>query len=84
MKVLDDWPYDGRGIRSKPWWPSRYGANDEIGAAAEVTHEKVLEALHLPVLGRVIGLGRVLEAGMPGDPDRRYHSTILAHNALEG
>ncbi len=78
-----DWPYDGRGIRSKPWWPSRYGSEDEVGAAAEVTNKKVLEALRLPTEGRVLGLGRVLEHGMPGDPDRTYHSTILAHNALE-
>jgi kynurenine formamidase len=77
------WLYDGRGTRSKPWWPSPYGPDDQLGAAAEVTPEKVLRALKLPATGRVIALGRVLEPGMPGDPNRSYHSTILAHNVLE-
>jgi kynurenine formamidase len=45
--------------------------------------EKVLGAVRLPKVGQVCDLGRVLEAGMPGDPDRSYHSTILAHNSLE-
>lgn len=80
---LSSWRYDGRGIRSKPWWPSPYGSDDELGAAAEITADKVLGALKLPATGRVLGLARILEPGMPGDPNRTYNSTILAHNVLE-
>lgn len=76
-------PYDGRGERSAAWWPSRYGAGDEIGAASEVVPRKTLGALGLPTEGRVVSLGRILESGMPGDPDRTYTMTILAHNTLE-
>ena len=36
--------YDGTGPRSPQWWPSRYGAGDEKGAANELTPERTLAA----------------------------------------
>jgi kynurenine formamidase len=47
------------------WYPSRWGAADQRGAANRVTPAKVLEAKDLITRGMVYQLGRVYEAGMP-------------------
>jgi hypothetical protein len=46
--------YDGRGRDSPQWWPSRYGAEDELGAGNELTPERAMAALKIPKEGRVI------------------------------
>ena len=76
-------PYDGRGGASPKWWPSRYGQNDQAGACNELTPERTLAALSLPLSGRTIELGQVLEAGIPTFPPRTYNLLILAHGMLE-
>jgi kynurenine formamidase len=48
-----------------PWWPSRWGADDEAGASNWITPEKVLTAIGLVKTGAVYRLGRTYEAGMP-------------------
>ncbi len=48
-----------------PWWPSRWGADDEAGASNWITPDKVLESVQLMGSGKVYELGRVYEAGMP-------------------
>jgi kynurenine formamidase len=70
--------YDGRGARSAPWWPSRYGAGDERGALNELTAEGVLGALRLPTEGRVIELAPLLEPDMPGPIGREWRQIVLA------
>lgn len=47
------------------WYPSRWGADDQRGAANRMTSAKVLEAKDLIRQGIVYQLGRVYEAGMP-------------------
>jgi kynurenine formamidase len=48
-----------------PWWPSRWGADDEAGASNMMTPENVLRVLPLIRTGRIFELGRVYEAAMP-------------------
>jgi kynurenine formamidase len=49
----------------QPWWPSKWGADDEAGSTNHVTPEKVLAAVRGIAEGRVYKLGRTYEAGMP-------------------
>jgi kynurenine formamidase len=51
--------------QSDTWYPSRWGAADQRGAANRITPAKVLEAKNLITRGAVYQLGRVYEAGMP-------------------
>ena len=74
--------YTGRGATTPRWWPSRYGADDDLGAGNELTSERVLAALQLPRSGEVIELGQVLEAGVPLPP-RGWNQLILSHETLE-
>lgn len=76
-------PYDGNGSRSPQWWPSRYGADDQAGAANELTAERTLAALRLPLTGNVIELAPLLDAGMPGPAGRDWRQLILADGGLE-
>ena len=63
--------YDGSGPSSPQWWPSRYGADDELGAGHELTPERTLAALRIPTQGRIIELAQLLEPGIPAYPPRR-------------
>jgi kynurenine formamidase len=47
------------------WYPSRWGADDQRGAANRLTPAKVLEARNLIARGDVYQLGRVYESAMP-------------------
>lgn len=47
------------------WYPSRWGAQDQRGAANRVTPAKVLEAKNLIVRGQTFQLGHIYESGMP-------------------
>ena len=47
------------------WYPSRWGAADQRGAANELTPAKVLEAKNLIKTGTVYQLGHVYESAMP-------------------
>src|SRR5215467_4560151 len=51
--------------QSEKWYPSRWGANDQRGAANRITPAKVLEAKNLITKGNVYQLGRAYESGMP-------------------
>src|SRR5688572_25455351 len=58
------------------WYPSRWGADDQRGAANRITPAKVLEATRLVTQGTVYQLGRVYEAGMPMFGSRHYSLRI--------
>lgn len=58
------------------WYPSRWGAEDQRGAANRITPAKVLEAMRLVTQGTVYQLGRVYEAGMPMFGSRHYSIRI--------
>jgi kynurenine formamidase len=62
--------------QSDGWYPSRWGADDERGAANRITPAKVLEAKDLITRGMVYQLGRVYEAGMPLFGTRHYSLRI--------
>jgi kynurenine formamidase len=54
------------------WYPSRWGAEDQRGAANRLTPAKVTQARDLIRQGRVYQLGRVYEAGMPLPATRHF------------
>ncbi len=58
--------------QSDQWYPSRWGADDQRGAANRVTPAKVLEAKALITKGAIYQLGRVYQAGMPLPATRHF------------
>lgn len=63
------------------WWPSRWGADDQRGAANLMTPQKVVEATQLIEHGKVYSLGHVYERDMPTFPHRTFRLTIPAFRA---
>lgn len=59
-----------------PWWPSRYGADDQIGTLNEITPEVVARAAGLVKRGQTVDLGRVLDEDTPKFPGRFWHQTL--------
>ena len=53
--------------------PSKWGANDERGAANHMKPETVMRATKLIRSGELIEMGHVLGPGMPSNPARIYH-----------
>jgi kynurenine formamidase len=68
-----------------PWWPSQFGAYDEIGMLNLVDEAKRLQALGLVREGRVYDLGHVLDEKVPVFPGRYFRQTLVttAHHANE-
>jgi len=62
--------------QSDRWYPSRWGAADERGAANRITPAKVLEAKDLIKQGTIYQLGHVYENGMPMFGSRHYSLRI--------
>lgn len=50
---------------TEKWWPSEWGADDQIGALNRLTPEKVLAAAGLIKQGKIYDMGRVFEEDMP-------------------
>jgi Putative cyclase len=76
--------YNGNAYTTEQWWPSRYGADDLLGAGNELTSERTLEALRMVTEGRIVELARVLEMGAPTfGQSRLFHQVTLAHGTLE-
>jgi kynurenine formamidase len=59
-----------------PWWPSRYGAGDQIGTLNEITPAVVAAASRLVKTGTVVDLGRVLDEDIPKFPGRYWHQSV--------
>jgi kynurenine formamidase len=66
------------------WWPSRWGADDQRGAANHMTPARALEAARLIQTGKVYSLGRVYERGMPNFANRTFSLTIPAFRKVNG
>jgi kynurenine formamidase len=66
-----------------PWWPSPFGADDEVGMLNHVDDAKRREALALVRAGRLYDLGRVLDESVPAFPGRYFRQTLVttAHHA---
>lgn len=62
----------------KPWWPSRYGQDDQVGTLNEITSEVVRAAASLVRTGTIVDLGRVLDEDTPKFPGRYWHQTVDA------
>jgi len=58
------------------WYPSRWGAADQRGAANRITPAKVLEAKALIKAGTLYQLGHVYESGMPMYGTRHFSLRI--------
>jgi kynurenine formamidase len=58
------------------WWPSAFGATDEVGASNLITPETVLDAIKLVKTGRIIEMGRMYENSMPKFGERAFSLRI--------
>jgi kynurenine formamidase len=70
--------------QSDRWYPSRWGAADQRGAANRVTPAKVLEAKNAIQKGQIYQLGHVYEAGMPMFGTRHYSIRIPQAFSMPG
>jgi kynurenine formamidase len=66
------------------WYPSRWGAADQRGAANRITPAKVLEAKNAIQKGQIYQLGHVYEAGMPMFGTRHFSIRIPQAFAMPG
>lgn len=70
------------GIASaQDWVPSRYGADDRIGAANNLSREGVLAAAELIVTGKVYSLGVETAEDSPAYGSRSFNIDIIASGA---
>jgi len=60
------------------WWPSRYGADDELGSLNEITPSKVVAAARVVRTGTVFDLGRTLHADVPRFEGRFWQQTLVS------
>jgi kynurenine formamidase len=63
-------------VEAQRWYPSKWGAEDQRGAANRMTPAKALEARDLIKQGMVYQLGRVYESGMPMFGTRHFSLRI--------
>ncbi|HEU0024024.1 MAG TPA: cyclase family protein [Thermoleophilaceae bacterium] len=65
------------------WWPSPFGADDQLGMLNHVDEAKRMEALGLVREGRLYDLGRELHEEIPVFPGRFFRQTLVttAHHA---
>jgi kynurenine formamidase len=62
---------------SEGWYPSRYGAEDRLGAMNNLSAEKTAEAAKLVTTGKTYALGQVTGPKTPAYAPRRFDMTIL-------
>ena len=75
--VVGGWP---AGAQEADWYPSEYGAGDEIGAANLLSPEKVLAAAELITEGKTYALGVEVGRDTPAFPPRSLAITVLQPN----
>ncbi len=76
-------PAAGLPAGERPWWPSRYGADDQIGSLNEITPGVVMAAMGTVRQGVVVDLGRVLDEATPKFPGRYWHQSVDVSGHLE-
>src|SRR5690606_14420447 len=59
------------------WYPSRYGADDTLGAVNNLSADKVLQAARLVKTGKTYALGVPTGPDSPAYPPRKYSITVL-------
>ncbi len=70
------------GALALEWTKSKYGADDEIGAANLITPQSVMEAAKLVKTGKTYNLGIVVDSKTPAFPPRSMSVTILQPNQI--
>ena len=65
------------GSADASWYPSRYGAEDTLGAINNLSPEKVLQAARLVRTGKTYSLGVDTGPTSPAYPPRSYSITVL-------
>ncbi|MEQ8857183.1 MAG: cyclase family protein [Pseudomonadales bacterium] len=66
-----------RALAAESWYPSRYGADDTLGAINNLSAEKVLQAARLVTTGKTYPLGVPTGPDSPAYPPRQYSMTVL-------
>lgn len=67
----------GQTREKGPWWPSRWGPNDEAGASNWITPEKIMKAMTYVKQGKVYELGHAYERTMPYVGTRSYKLSVV-------
>ena len=69
-----------------PWWPSQFGADDQIGMLNHIDDAKRVAALGLVREGRMYDLAHVLDEQVPVFPGRHFNQTLVttAHHQNGG
>lgn len=62
---------------AEDWYPSRYGADDRIGALNNLSPDKVVQAARLVTTGKTYALGVPTGPDSPAYPPRQYAMTVL-------
>ena len=62
---------------AEEWYPSRYGAQDTLGAINNLSAAKVIQAARLVTTGKTYALGVETGRDSPAYPPRTYSMTIL-------
>jgi kynurenine formamidase len=65
------------GAAYEPWWPSPFGADDQIGMLNHITDATRRTAMELVREGRLYDLGRVLDENAPVFPGRYFRQTLV-------
>jgi len=60
------------GATGTPWWPSKYGKDDQVGATNLITPAKILDALKLVKTGKVYDMSHPYESSMPKFGERAF------------
>jgi kynurenine formamidase len=66
-----------QSFAAESWYPSRYGADDTLGAINNLSPEKVVAAARLVKTGKTYALGVETGPDSPAYPPRQYSMTIL-------
>lgn len=70
-------PQDAWNVVRQGWQSSKFGKNDQIGAANLLTSKMVHRSLKIPQSGRVIPLGLPLNEDSPGFPPRKFAHYLI-------
>ncbi|MDQ6816290.1 MAG: hypothetical protein M3018_02640, partial [Actinomycetota bacterium] len=59
------------------WWPSAFGAEDQLGMLNHISDAKRLQAIALVRAGRIYDLAHVLDENVPVFPGRYFRQTLV-------
>ena len=71
-------------LAQEKWWPSKYGADDELGAFNLLSPELALKAAKLIKTGKTYRLGIETSSETPAFPPRTFSVQILLPNQYDG